>query len=162
MTREQRAVRVRAGTYEIRPITRNAARAWIAGVHRHLRRPVTGWLFGVELVDRDTGDRVGVAMAGRPAARMLQDGRTIEITRVAVLEGHPNACSRAYGALRQAAVALGYQRIITYTRADETGHSPRAAGFRSEGLAGGGEADRPSRRRPPSEDPSLKVRWVWP
>ena len=144
----------------IRPISLNAAREWIATCHRHLRRPVTGWLFGVEVLD-DYGTRIGVAMAGRPAARMLQDGITCEITRVAILEGHKNACSFAYGALRRAAIALGYRRVVTYTRADEPGTSLRAAGFRSEGQAGGGEADRPSRRRKPVEDPTPKIRWVW-
>lgn len=150
---------IQSARYTVAPITRNAASAWVAGVHRHLRRPVTGWLFGVELLLN--GERIGVAMAGRPA-RMLQDGVTCEITRVAILPGHPNACSTAYGALRRAARALGYQRIVTYTRADELGHSPKAAGFRFDGAAGGGEADRPSRRRGPVEDPSPKIRWVWP
>ena len=91
-------------TYSRRPISLNAARAWIAQVHRHLRRPIAGWLFGCEIL-RD-GVRVGVAAAGRPP-RMLQDGATVEIVRVAVLEGHRNACSFAYGRLRAAAVALG-------------------------------------------------------
>lgn len=145
---------------KIRPIARNAATAWIAEHHRHLRRPVTGWLFGVEILN-DDGARVGVAIAGRPAARHLQDGLTIEITRVCT-DGHPNACSFAYGALRRAAAALGYQRVVTYTRADELGTSPKAAGFRDDGPAGGGEASRPSRPRASSEDPSLKHRWVWP
>lgn len=100
-------------------------------------------------------------MAARPTARMLQDGTTCEVTRVAVLPGNPNACSFAYGALRRAAAALGYDRVVTYTREDEPGVTPHAAGFVCEGPAGGGEADRPSRRRAPSEDPSPKVRWVW-
>lgn len=147
-------------TYRIRPVTRNEATAWCANVHRHLRRPVTGWLFGVQIL-RPDGVRIGVAMAGRPA-RLLQDGLTIEITRVAVLEGNPNACSQVYGALRRAAVALGYTRVVTYVRSDEDGIACKAAGFRCEGPAGGGEADRPSRRRKPSEDPSPKTRWMWP
>jgi hypothetical protein len=61
----------------------------------------------------------------------------------------------------RAAVALGYCRVITYTRANEAGTACRAAGFRDDGLAGGGEASRPSRKRQPSEDPSPKRRWVW-
>ena len=144
---------------EVRPISLNAARDWIASTHRHLRRPITGWLFGVELV-RD-GTRIGVACAGRPSARMLQDGRTCEITRVAVLEGEQNACSRAYGALRRAAVSLGYTRIVTYTLGEEPGTSLRAAGFHDAGPAGGGEASRPSRRRKPVEQPGVKRRWEW-
>ena len=144
----------------VRPISRNAATAWVATVHRHLRRPVTGWLFGVEILD-DDGQRIGVAMAGRPA-RLLQDGVTCEITRVAVLPGQPNACSFAYGALRRAAAALDYERVVTYTRMDESGTTCRAAGFVDEGEAGGGEASRPGRPRKPVEDASSpKRRWVW-
>ena len=144
----------------VRPISLNAARSFIASTHRHLRRPVTGWLFGVEILD-DTNTRIGVAMAARPAARMLQDGITCEISRVAVVEGAQNACSFAYGALRRAAVALGYQRVVTYTLADEPGTSLRAAGFVCRGPAGGGEANRPSRSRRPVEQAGMKVRWEW-
>ena len=144
---------------EVRQISLNAARSWIKEQHRHLRRPVTGWLFGVE-IQRD-GKRIGVACAGRPAARMLQDGVTIEVTRVAVLEGEQNACSFAYGALRRAALALGYRRVVTYTMLDEPGVSLRAAGFTDEGEAGGGQADRPSRRRKPVEQSGPKRRWTW-
>lgn len=144
----------------VRPVSLNAARSWIAECHRHLRRPVTGWLFGVEILS-DDGERIGVACAGRPASRMLQDGETCEITRVAVVEGHRNACSFAYGALRRAAAALGYARVVTYTLADEPGSSLRAAGFVDCGPAGGGEADRPSRRRGPVEQSGMKRRWEW-
>lgn len=132
----------------------------MADVHRHLRRPVTGWLFGVQVLRGER--RIGVAMAARPSSRLLQDGLTVEISRVAVLEGERNACSFAYGALRRAARALGYQRVVTYTLEQESGASLRAAGFRCEGLAGGGQADRPSRRRQPVEQPGRKRRWTWP
>lgn len=144
----------------VRPISLNAAREWIASVHRHLKRPITGWLFGVEILRGEK--RIGVACAGRPASRMLQDGVTCEITRVAVLEGEKNACSFAYGSLRRAAAALGYQRVITYTLdGEEPGTSLRAAGFVDEGQAGGGEANRPSRKRAPVENAAIKRRWSW-
>lgn len=142
----------------VRPISQHAARAWI-DAHRNLSAP-RGWLFGVAILD-DDGALLGVACAGRPAARLLQDGATCEITRVCT-DGARNACSFAYGALRRAAVALGYARVYTYTRLDEPGSSVRAAGFCDDGPAGGGEADRPSRRRRPVDDPSPKRRWVWP
>ena len=146
-------------TYEVRPVSLNAARAWIASTHRHLRRPITGWLFGVEIL-RD-GVRVGVACAGRPVARNLQDGVTVEITRVAVVEGAPNACSFAYGALRKAAAALGYRRVVTYTLKDEPGSSLRAAGFNDMGDAGGGEWSSNVRPRKQSEQTCVKRRWEW-
>lgn len=143
----------------IRPITRNAAMAFLAANHRHLRRALTGWLFGVALVNED-GEIQGIGCAARPSARMLQDGLTFELVRVCT-NGVPNGCSQIYGALRQAARALGYQRVVTYTREDEPGTSLRAAGFICDGPAGGGECSRPSRPRKPSEDPSPKTRWSW-
>lgn len=59
----------------------------------------------------------------------MDDGQTLEVTRVAS-SGHDNATSFLYGALRRAAFALGYTRVITYTQADESGSSLRAAGYR--------------------------------
>lgn len=144
---------------EVRPITFKAAKAWISTTHRHLKQPLTGWLFGIEVLE--DGLRVGVACAGRPKARMLQDGTTCEITRVAIQPGVQNGCSFAYGSLRKAAAALGYKRIYTYTRLDEGGVSLRASGWTCEGEAGGGEWHRPSRSRETTEDPVKKVRWVW-
>lgn len=144
----------------VRPISLNAARLWIGSCHRHLRRPVTGWLFGVEILDAN-GTRIGVACAARPSARLLQDGVTCEVSRVAVRPGKCNACSFAYGALRRAAVALGYLRVVTYTMHDEPGTSLRAAGFVDYGVAGGGQASRPSRPRKPVEQSGLKRRWEW-
>jgi hypothetical protein len=112
-------------TLELVPLTQRAAHAFVVEHHRHNRRD-RGDLFRVGLA-RD-GELVAVAVAGRPKAQALQDGRTIEITRVCTL-GDVNACSRLYGALCRAAAALGYRRAITYTLASEPGSSPRAAGF---------------------------------
>ena len=42
----------------------------------------------------------------------------------------PNANSMLYAAAWRAAKALGYQRLITYTLASESGSSLRAAGYR--------------------------------
>lgn len=111
---------------ELRPVTLTAARRFVAETHRHAGPP-QGWLFGVGLYLGD--ELIGIGIAGRPLAAGLQDGRTVEITRISVVDSHPNACSRLYGALCRAAKALGYQRAITYTRSDEPGTSPTAAGF---------------------------------
>jgi hypothetical protein len=111
---------------ELQPIALREARRFIADHHRH-SVPPRGWLFGVALVEAE--QLIAVGVAGRPTGRGLQDGRTIEVTRVCSL-GSPNACSRVYGALCRAAAALGYQRAISYTLASEAGTSLRAAGFR--------------------------------
>ena len=112
------------------PISLNIARQFVAAHHRH-SIPPQGWLFGVGL--ELGGDLIAVATAGRPMGRGLQDGKTVEVTRVTAaddLDPRINAASRLYGAICRAAAALGYERAITYTLATEPGTSLRAAGFR--------------------------------
>jgi hypothetical protein len=95
--------------------------------HRHHRPPI-GCKFCVGVSDRDAVLR-GVLIAGRPVARMLDDGMTLEVTRAAT-DGTSNANSMLYGAARRACFALGYRRLVTYTQANEGGASLRAAGWR--------------------------------
>ena len=139
------------------PMTLAEAREYIRRVHRH-HGPPQGYKFavGVQL----DGVLVGVATAGRPVGRGLQDGRTIEVTRVAV-DGTPHACSMLYGACWRAAKAMGYRRAITYTRADEPGTSLRAAGWRRVAeLPARPGWDAPSRRRTPNGSEAVpRVRW---
>jgi len=142
-----------------RPITQKDARAFVLAHHRKLRPPA-GDVIRVALVDAD-GIIRAVAMAGRPVARGYDDGLTLEVTRVAS-DGHANACSQAYGALRRAAVALGYVRLVTYSLPDEGGASLRAAGWRLDGEVKGREWSCESRPRGPAELPLDKWRWVWP
>src|SRR6185369_14591456 len=75
------------------------------------------------------GELVAVLTAGRPVARLLDDGRTLEVNRTCVRDFHRNANSRLYGACARAAKALGYRRLVTYTLTTETGSSLRACGF---------------------------------
>lgn len=109
----------------VRPIVLREARAFIGAHHRH-SEPPRGWLFGVALENEST--TVGVGVAGRPVARLLDDGLTVEITRTCTT-GEKNANSMIYGALCRAAKALGYRSAITYTLPEESGASLRAAGF---------------------------------
>lgn len=144
---------------ELHPITQRAAHAWVTATHRHLKPP-RGDLFRVAL--QIDGGLVAVGIAGRPA-RMLQDGRTAEFSRISsVAEIEVNACRRLYGALRRAGQSLGYRRFVTYTLEHEPGTSLRAAGFHDDGLTDGGEWSRPSRPRAPVEQPGRKRRWIWP
>jgi hypothetical protein len=108
------------------PVSLREARAFVAAHHRH-NEPPRGWLFGAGL--EVGGELVAVGIVGRPNGRGLQDGRTVEVTRVCTL-GTRNASSRLYGALCRAAAALGYRRAVTYTLASEPGTSLLAAGFR--------------------------------
>lgn len=126
------------------PCELSEANVFVASHHRH-HQPVVGHKFSLAVCDDQEQVR-GVAIVGRPVARMLDDGMTLEVTRVAT-DGCPNACSALYGAARRATFALGYTRLITYTLATEPGTSLIGAGWRSLGNAGSGSWDRASRPR---------------
>lgn len=119
------------------------ANAFVKAMHRH-HKPVIGHLFSLGCA---LGDNiVGVAIVGRPVARMRDDGRTAEVTRLCT-DGTKNACSFLYGASARAAFALGFKRIGTYILASEPGTSLTAAGWRLIGEAGGGSWSRTERPR---------------
>jgi len=129
---------------EIIPMTLKEAKRFVDLHHRHHHAP-QGGKFAIGL----SGDNevVGVAIVGRPVARMLDNGFTAEITRLCVLEGHHNACSMLYAACWRASRAMGYKRLITYILQSENGGSLLASNFRLVGSAGGGSWNCPSRPR---------------
>jgi hypothetical protein len=139
----------------LQPLTLEEANAFIERHHRH-HKPVPGWKFGVAVND---GEKVvGVAIVGRPVARMRQDGRTLEVTRLCT-DGTANACSMLYSACWRAAKAMGYQRLGTYILKSEDGASLRAANWRLVGEAGGGSWERPSRHRVDTHPVEQKQLW---
>lgn len=145
------------------PMTQRAANAWIAEHHRHLKPP-RGDLFRIAAA-RPAGDGdevvMGVVVVGRPVARGLQDGRTCEVIRLAVAEGQKNVCSFLYARAARVAEAMGYRRIVTYTRADEPGTSLLAAGWARDGEVYAREWACNARERSPSEQGVIaKVRWL--
>ncbi|MET8694761.1 XF1762 family protein [Streptomyces bauhiniae] len=109
------------------PIRFRDAAGYVAMWHRH-HQPPPGMVFAVGIADEHSVLH-GVAIVGRPVARHLDNGQTLEVTRTAT-DGTTNANSMLYGAAWRAARALGYTRLITYTQAGETGASLRAAGWR--------------------------------
>jgi hypothetical protein len=126
------------------PITFRQACAFVAAHHRH-HRPPRGMKFVLGVAEH--GELVGVAIAGRPVARSLDNGTTIEVTRTCT-NGVRNTNSILYGAAWRTARALGYQRMITYTQEGESGASLRAAGLRPvAALNARAGWDTPSRRR---------------
>lgn len=129
---------------ELTPITLKEAHVFVDRYHRHHHAP-QGGKFAIGLASDES--IIGVAIVGRPVARMLDNGWTAEITRLCVLENYRNACSMLYSACWRAARAMGYKRLITYILVSEKGISLVASGFREVGKTGGGSWDRPNRHR---------------
>ncbi len=140
----------------LRPVSLDDANAFIVTHHRHHGRVVGHkWSVGIE---RD-GELVGVAVVGRPVARRLDDGTTLEVTRCCVLEGVQNGCSMLYGAAWRAAKAMGYARLVTYTLKDELGVSLAAAGWKCMYETPGGSWSCPSRPRSDKHPLGAKLLW---
>ena len=138
------------------PITQREAFTYVREHHRH-HPPPRGSVLQVAVADQ-AGEVRGVAIVGRPVARMLQDGWTCEVIRVAT-DGARNACSMLYGACWRAVRALGYRKLITYTLPEEGGASLRGAGFTLIGEAGGGSWSRKERPRVDLHPLQTKLRW---
>jgi hypothetical protein len=137
------------------PISLEEANAFVEAHHRH-NAPVPGAKFSVAC-SRDN-QIVGVAIVGRPVARPLDDGWTLEVNRVAT-DGSRNANSFLYGAVRRAAWALGYRRLVTYTLKSESGASLRASGYRVVAEITGRSWNCPSRPRVDTHPLQDKLRW---
>lgn len=141
---------------DIVPCELDEANAFVAEHHRHLG-PVIGFKFAIAVTDSADAIR-GVAIVGRPNARHLDNGLTLEVTRVAT-DGCKNASSALYGAARRAAFALGYKKVVTYNMPGESGASLRGAGYVCIGEAGGGSWSRKSRPRVDKHSTQKKFRW---
>ena len=133
------------------------AREFVGKYHRHNIPPVGG-KFAISCFE---GERLcGVAICGRPTARKLDDGATLEIYRNCT-DGTRNACTKLYGACVRIARDMGYKKVITYTLESENGASLRAANFTFAGSAGG-IAWTGTRRRDYYVSPEeMKNRWEY-
>lgn len=142
-TRPGEKVGHRTAPLKIAPITLREANAFVSRHHRH-NQPTIGHKWSVACYE---GKRLcGVAIAGQPVARKLDDGLTLEICRVCT-DGTRNACSILYGACARIAREMGYKRVITYTLLSEPGTSLKASGFTDCGEAGGVSWNMPGRPR---------------
>lgn len=143
---------------KFKPMSLKDANAFVHEYHRH-NKPVTGHKFSIGLVDEQE-NIIGVAIAGRPIARMLDNGMTIEILRVCVPEGHKNVCSQLYARIKRICELIGYESIITYTLKSESQSSLKAIGARIVKEIEPQQWGRPSRGRqeqPVCNEP--KFRW---
>ncbi len=131
------------------------ANAWVERHHRH-HPPVVGHKFSVGLaID---GAIVGVAIVGRPVARALDDGMTLEVNRCCT-DGTRNACSWLYARAWRATQALGYNKLVTYTLQSEGGASLRGAGWRVVGQVKGRSWNCKVRPRVDKHPLQGKIRW---
>lgn len=148
------------------PLTIREACVFVGEHHRHHAAP-QGAIFAIGVADTDWQKTAyedhprAVALVGRPVSRHLDDGWTVEITRVCALPNTPNACSMLYGACRRVALAMGYKRVVTYTLASEPGSSLRGAGFRVVADVRGENWTRPSRPRVDESPRQDKLRWEY-
>jgi hypothetical protein len=129
--------------FSVERVSLNEANEFVRKHHRH-HQPVVGHLFSIG--GAVNGRIVGVAIVGRPVARLRDDGITAEITRLCT-DGTKDACSFLYGAAARAAFALGFKRIGTYVLASEPGTSLSAAGWRLIAEVRGRSWSCPSRPR---------------
>ena len=141
------------------PVELVEANAFVAAMHRH-HKPCVGHRFSIGCIS-DDGLLVGVAIVGRPVARLAGSPREIlEVSRLAT-DGTPNACSVLYAAAARAGKAMGYKRIQTYTLPAEGGASLRATGWISEGDAGGGQWKHTDGKPRRTDQPTgIKTRWA--
>lgn len=137
------------------PMTLKAARKYVRENHRHHKFPQGGlFAVGCEL----DGRMVGCAIVSLPVARMLRDGRTVEVKRCCT-DGTRNACSFLYRVCVRVANAMGYRRVLTYTLPEEGGASLRGANFAVTGKTKGGSWDRRKRPRTDKHPTGPKLRW---
>lgn len=140
----------------IKPINLKAANAFVSNWHRHVG-PARGCKFSLQVQD-DCGATRGILIAGRPVSRYLDDGSTLEVSRLCT-DGATNACSMLYGAAGRIAKQMGYAKIITYTLPSESGASLRAVGWEPTIGVGGGDWSRRNRLRQCNAPIVKKIRW---
>lgn len=140
------------------PMTHREALAYVAAHHRH-SVPPRGMVFALGAAIGESLE--GVAIIGRPVSRGLQDGWTLEVLRLCTPGDHAvkNVCSFLYAASWRAARALGWRRVITYTRADESGTSLTAAGWVVVGEVGARSWNTRSRPRDDRDERVPRLRW---
>lgn len=138
------------------PVHLREANDFVAGHHRH-NKPTVGGKFAIGAAH--DGRIAGVAIAGRPVCRRLDDGKTLEVLRVCT-DGTANACSFLYSRCAKIARLMDYSTVITYTLESEGGSSLRAVGARPTGPLEShewGNPNRPRKRQQVYHEP--KYRW---
>ena len=139
-------------------VTQRAAKQFIARHHRHCPPPC-GWRYGIAAYNASR--LVGVVWVGRPVARLLDFTRIVEVNRLCTLDTPlaKQAASMLLAAAAREAKRRGFCSTITYTLAEESGVSLRAAGWREDGQSRGGTRSRQGRTRS-EHAKGPKTRWI--
>jgi len=141
------------------PTTLKLANEFVSAWHRHHKK-ARGCRFCLAAVD-ERGGVHGVAIVGRPVARLAGDPQHVaEVTRLATA-GRKNACSILYAAAARAAKQMGFWKIQTYLLDTEPGISLKASGWVLENVSRGGNwalGNRADRRTDQPQGP--KQRWA--
>jgi len=111
------------------PISLREANDFVSTYHRHNGRTARDG--GKFAIGATTGEQiVGIAIVGRPIARMIDNGYTAEVTRTCTSpDAIKGTVSFLYSACWRICQAMGYQKLITYTLVTESGASLRGAGW---------------------------------
>ena len=112
----------------IKQITLKQANGFVLGNHRHHSK-VVGHKFSIGCFS--DSQVVGVVIIGRPISRKLDNGSTLEVTRLCTI-GIKNTASKLLASSARIAKEFGYKKIITYILKSEEGISLKAAGWELE------------------------------
>lgn len=138
------------------PLELKESNAFVTEHHRH-HDPVHRDKFRVGC--SYNGTLVGVANVGRPVARALADGKTLEVLRLCTT-GEKDVCSFLYSRCARIAKEMGYSKIITYILETESGTSLKASGWHKEADIKGHTWNTPSRPRATTAPTCDKQRWA--
>lgn len=138
------------------PLALKECNEFVARHHRH-HDPVYRDKFRVGCTEG--GVLVGVANVGRPVSRVLDDGKTLEVTRLCTT-GEKDVCSFLYSRCARIAKEMGYSKIITYILESESGTSLKASGWHKEADTNGHNWSCKSRPRKTTAPTCDKQRWA--
>lgn len=156
------------------PLHHHQANEFVTRWHKH-HGPLRVAKFSIGAVKN--GELVAVAMCMRPASRHLDDGKTIEVARLATIrfdeekddeeakKARKNACSFLYGRCARIATEMGYDKITTYLLDEEKAMTVRGAGWTLERKQCGGSkqgfrTNRPNGHEITPETFKTKQRWA--
>lgn len=149
------------------PVSLAQAKQTVHEWHSH-HDPMVGHMWSTGAIDmRDT--LVGVVVVGRPVAQALQDGFTLEVTRLCCRGGDKHVASKLLGAAAAAAENRGIRLLVSYTRIDEDGTCYKAAGWvPSPDIVKGRDHTSGNRRTrwlpgfyEPTTEKIDRIRWEW-